>query len=397
MATMTKQCKCPNQETCKHKWREQVMKDGKRRWITLAATKSAARRISDKKRGDRALQQAGIPLETADKPVYLLAGHIQEYLAHAVIDHPATALTKDTPTLATFLASVGNKDLKEVDRADIERWRQGRLKVFSRGRYLSKETVNRELNIVKGCFSWAEELNRLEFSPARKVKPWKTDGFVRPILQTPADYETVRRMEMPYSLINRVTLLALCRLSEVCRLQRTDLSPVHADEPYIKVRRKGGRIDKVPVDAVLMKELRQQLQTPEQVYLFPHQPRRLTTPRKNPWAQGWINPANVSVFNTRYFRAQGLDGISNHALRHTGTTTQQEMGTDASTLQVMGGWTSRRMLDIYGHATSKSLRQAVTGAREHYEAVLKQAKKKKLSRQLRQSQQPPARKRQQVA
>jgi integrase len=377
MATMTKQCKCPNQDTCKHKWREQVMKDGKRKWITLASTKTAAKRISDKKRGDRALQQAGIPLEKSDEPVYLLAAHVQEYLNYAKADHPATATTKDEPTLATFLKAVGNQDLKQLDALAIERWRQGRLKVWSRGRLLSKQTVNRELNIVKGCLTWAETMGRLEFSPARKVKPWKTDDYERPILQSPADYAAITRMEMPHRLINLVTLRALCRLSEVCSLKRADLSPSHAPEPYITVRRKGGKRDKVPVDAALMKDLRQQLKTPEQVYLFPHQPRRLTTPRKNAWAQGWICPANVSVYNTRFFRAEGLHGISNHALRHTGTTVQQEAGTDASTLQVMGGWTSRRMLDIYGHATNKSLRQAVQVGQEHYEAVMKQAKKQK--------------------
>jgi integrase len=372
------------------------MKNGKRRWVTLASTKSAARRISDKKRGDRALQESGIPIEKADEPVFLLAAHIQEYLAHAKIDHPATASTKDEPTLATFLAAVGNQDLTKIDRLAIEHWRQGRLKVFSRGRFLSKQTVNRELNIIKGCLSWAEAMGRLEFSPARKVHPWKTDEFVRPILQTPADYETVRSMPMPYSLINRVTLLALPRLGEVCRLQRTDLSPVHAKTAWISVRRKGGHVDHVPVDAALMKELRQQLQTPEQRYLFPAQPRRLTVPRTRAWAEGWICPANVSVFNTRYFRERGMQGISNHALRHTGTTTQQENGTDASTLQVMGGWTSRRMLDIYGHATSKSLQQAVQGGREHYEQVLKQAKKGR-PRQVQPVQVQGRRKRQQVA
>lgn len=394
MATMTKQCKCPNQDTCKHKWREQVMKNGRRRWITLAATKSAAKRISDKRRGDRALEQAGIPVEKADAPVWLLAPHIQDYLTHARIDHPATATTKDEPTLATFLAAVGNVDLKQVSSDSIDRWRQGRLKVFSRGRYLSKQTVNRELNIVKGCLSWAEEKARLDFSPARKVKPWKTDDVVRPILQTPADYATVDQMPMPYRLINLVTLRALPRLSEICRLQRADLSPGHAATPTIRVRRKGGRIDFVPIDAGLMKELRAQLKTPEQVYLFPHQPRRLTTARPNPWAQGWICPANVSVFNTRYFRERGMAGISNHALRHTGTTVQQEHGTDASTLQVMGGWSSRRMLDIYGHATNTSLQQAVEVGREHYAKVLKQGKKKPNPVQAPQGQ---ARKRQRVA
>jgi integrase len=381
MATLSKQCKCPDQDRCAHKWREQVQRDGKRVWIALHANKTVAKRISDKKRGDRALLEAGIPVPAAET-VFLLAAHIQEYLAHAKIDHPATATTKDEPTLDAFLASVGNKDLKLVDRVAIERWRQDRLTVKSRGRLLSKVTVNRELNIVKACLRYAEELGRLEFSPARKVQPWKTDDYQRQILTTPADYAAVRDMPMPYSLINRVTLLTLCRLSEVCQLERRDLSPVHAVDPWIEVRRKGGRIDKVPVDDALMKELRAQLVTPAQVYLFPHQPRRFTTARTNPWPNGWICSANVSVFNTRYFREHGMHGISNHALRHTGTTNQLEMKTDASTLQVMGGWTSRRMLDTYGHATASSLRQAAQVGRQHYDKVMKQAPKPRRRRRV---------------
>jgi hypothetical protein len=68
-----------------------------------------------------------------------------------------------------------------------------------------------------------------------------------------------------------------------------------------------------------------------------------------------------------------LPGVSNHALRHTGTTTQLEHGTDASTLQQMGGWSSRRMLDTYGHVTANGLRKAADTARAHYDSVIAQA------------------------
>lgn len=380
MGTLQKKCACAKTKwgSCEHPWYDRVQINGQRRWICLkAAAKTAANRIQDKKRGERALKTAGIPIER--ETVRLLATLITEYLKHARVDHPATVESKDVPTLETFLDIVGNIDIRFVTPHLIGQWRLKRLKAPARaGRTLSRPTVNRELTIVRACFSWAEKQDWITHTPVRKVQPWKIPEVRRRILETPAEYQVVRDMPAPYNLINLLTLIYLPRLREVCALSRHDLSPLHVPDPYIKVRRKGGRIDKVTIDPELMTKLRAQLTTPEQEYLFPHESRTLVNPRKpgyqrkpSKWTELWICPAQVSVFNTRYFRSHGLHGISNHRLRHTGTTQHLTvLHTDAATLQVMGGWESRRMLDVYGQASGQSVQRAARAAKAHYDAMI---------------------------
>jgi len=371
MAVKQKKCKCPNKDSCKHPWYDRVQKNGRRVWICLGTdSKSAANRIADKKRGDRALVDAGVPLP---KPtvVRLLKTLTDTYLERARKDHPATADTKDAKVLASLLAVIGNKDITTITDQDIERWRQLRARTYTRGRYLSPVTVNRELHIVRGCFHFAEDQEWIGKSPCRTVKKWKTEEPRRRILQSPVEWRVVRDMPEPYATINLTTLLYLTRLSEVLRLTGDDLSPIGARKPYIEVRRKGGRRDKVFVDAAHMARLRAQLTTPEQEYLFPHTPRKLTKDRPRKWQHPWRDPSTVSVYNCWYFRQRGMHGVSNHKLRHTGTTYHQtEAHTDASTLQVMGGWTTRRMLDIYGKATEQSVQAATTTSRAHFDDMM---------------------------
>ena len=49
--------------------------------------------------------------------------------------------------------------------------------------------------------------------------------------------------------------------------------------------------------------------------------------------------------------AAGLrGGVTPHKLRHTMATNAAHAGVDPATLQAMGGWKSRRMVEKYTHA-----------------------------------------------
>jgi len=62
-----------------------------------------------------------------------------------------------------FVASFGDRLLTDVSGFHVERWKRERAGV------VSQSTVNRELNIVRGCFSRAVEWGRLGVSPVRTV------------------------------------------------------------------------------------------------------------------------------------------------------------------------------------------------------------------------------------
>ena len=72
---------------------------------------------------------------------------------------------KDPDVLARFLAVVGDKRLDKVTTFDVEKWKTQRAK------QVKKSTVNRELNIVRGCFSRAVDWDLLSKSPLARVKP----------------------------------------------------------------------------------------------------------------------------------------------------------------------------------------------------------------------------------
>ena len=66
---------------------------------------------------------------------------------------------KDPGVLARFVTVVGDKRLNQVSAFDVERWKTKRAK------QVQKSTVNRELNIVRGCFGRAVDWDLLGKSP----------------------------------------------------------------------------------------------------------------------------------------------------------------------------------------------------------------------------------------
>jgi integrase len=56
---------------------------------------------------------------------------------------------------------------------------------------------------------------------------------------------------------------------------------------------------------------------------------------------------------------RGREGLTFHALRHTGTTRMVAAGVDLRTIQELGGWSSLRQLVRYAHPTTAAKRAAV--------------------------------------
>ena len=76
---------------------------------------------------------------------------------------------KDQAVLDRLVASTDDRQLNDISPFHIERWKR------ERADKVSQSTVNRELNIVRGCFSRAVQWGRLGVSPLRTVKPYRVD------------------------------------------------------------------------------------------------------------------------------------------------------------------------------------------------------------------------------
>jgi integrase len=356
-------CECPEKQTrdCEHPWWMKFKYEGVLiQESTEQTSQQKARLVERKRKGDLIDQGTGI----AKRTVVRLKAHIADYLEWARSAHPATAEEKDARILPTFLAIVGDKPLDKVSTFDIERWRQARLKTKIRaGRTVSRQTVNRDFNIIRGLFRQAVAWKRLTGSPAKVRKKgevegidcWKTDETPIRVL-TAAERAIVLTQLQPrvFSTYCEVTLEALLRVSEVLHLRRDDL----LGEDFLQRRLKGGKVRAIPVSRSLIATLRGYLKTPEQVYIFGDPPPK---------------PRSVASLMTRAFRAAGLRGISHHVMRHTAVTDMLDSGISGKAIMELAGWTSMRMLQRYGHVRDAELQRATTGTAARNTAALAEA------------------------
>jgi hypothetical protein len=152
-----KRCDCADVARCRHPfWFRFKAHRQRYRESTHTANRQLAERIARKKRIEVLEGKAGL---RRPKPVRL-SEHVKAYVKHTTKSN-ATAY-KDQAVLDSLIASVGDRPLDEVSAFHIERWKQ------ERAEDVSKSTVNRELNIVRGCFSRAIDWGRLALSPCAR-------------------------------------------------------------------------------------------------------------------------------------------------------------------------------------------------------------------------------------
>jgi len=358
-------CACPNEDNlrnCDHPWHYKFMFDG--RWVTKSTkqtnrTKAAQVEI----KAHAKLLEEGAGLVKAKSP--RLKPHLEDYLAWARADHPATADEKDARILLPppavdpaakvdkrrpargpcFLDVVGDKRLDHIGAFDIERWRTARLKTTIRGgATVSRSTVNRDLHIIRGVFTKAVEWKRLKVSPVEAVAGWDTDETEIQVLTDAERAIVLTELPAPFSTYCEVTLEALLRIQEVLLLRRTDLG-----DASIQRRLKGGKVRTIPVSPALIVTLRGYLRTEEQEFVFAD---AAGDPPK---------PRSTASLMTKAFRAVGLPHVHHHVMRHTGVTDMLEDGINPKAIMQYAGWTSLRMLERYGHLRDAELQRATAG------------------------------------
>lgn len=367
-------CACPNnrEQDCEHPWSFKFKFDGR---VVQKTTKHTSRQkaaIVEIKAHAKLLDEGtGVARSKAPR----LKQHIDDYLVFAKADHPATAEEKDERILLpaakpvpgakvdkrqrdrgpSFLEVVGDKRLDHIGPFDIERWRSARLKVpIAGGGTVSRSTVNRDLNIIRGCFRQAVVWKRLKASPVDDVEVWEVDDTPVQILTADERVTVLTKLPPRFALYCRVTLEALPRIAEVLRLKRGDLG-----DASITRRLKGGKVAAVPVSRALIADLRRWLTTTdEQEYVFAEADGQPPKPR------------STASLMTKAFRAIGLPHVHHHVMRHTGITDMLEDGISPVAIKEYAGWTSLRMLERYGHLRDAELLRATAGTAARNTAAL---------------------------
>lgn len=340
---ITKRCKCADPSKCKHPYQYVFELHGRRhKGSTKTANLRLATRIAEKHKTSALEQKAGI---VAPKEIRL-SKHIDAYLAHT--KQANTTAYKDQAVLDRVLDIVGDKDIAHVTTFDLERWKS------SRADEVERSTVNRELNIVRGCFSRAVEWNFLTTSPATKVKNFKVDDHRIRVLNED-ELRTVLAITDPFVvLMCRATMESLARISELLGLQTQHVGPT-----WVEFRKKGGKVERVPVTPELRESLLSRAHDASG-FIF------------GEGALGY--PPTQQTASNRVLRALELAGVpdaSHHTMRHTGVTLMLENGVNPRVIQRLAGWGSLRMLERYGHPRDAESVRAITGVASYLDVTAK--------------------------
>jgi integrase len=327
-----KRCDCDGSARCEHPyWYRFWLHGRERRASSYTANRDLAHRI--------AIKRENHALEGHEKLRKLKTVKLSEH-ADAYADWAEktnrSSLLKDRRVLKGFLASVGDRPLDDITAFHVERWKTLRSKE------VSQSSVNRELNVIRGCFSRAVEWGRLLVSPMKAVKPYRVDNVRMRVLSPDEIKKLLESCPPALALISRTTLESLPRLSEVLNLRVEDLGPDYATI----VQTKNGRTRKVPLTPELKAELVKQAH--KSGYIF-GQGKDGKPPRQEA----------ISVAFGRLMRAIGLEGVTHHVLRHTGASAMVAAGISLRVVQDIGGWSTLRMLERYAHPSGAEMSRAV--------------------------------------
>lgn len=331
-----KRCEC-EKPSCGHYFEYTFKLRGIRyRRSTRTANKQAALRVEARRRA--AIIEGR---DEDEKPSITLKQHIKDYCEHTAKTNRTGH--KDVAVLDRLLTAVGDQPLHHISAFHIEKWKHHRVESVSRA------TVNRELNIVRGCFGRGVEWGRLAVSPCATVRVYPVDDTRVRVL---FDHELALVMGSNVRLLCQVTLECLPRLSEVLNIHRT-----HIGHGWIEVRRKGGSVERIACRPELSSELLARC----------HEQSGFAFGRG---ALGAI-PSEQAASNmvVRELRRLGIMDASHHTMRHTGVTLMLERGVNPRVIQKLAGWSSLRMLERYGHARDAEMVRAVTGNAAYLEEV----------------------------
>jgi integrase len=307
---------------------------------TKTANYQLAERLAAKHRGAVLEGRAGL---RQPKPV-LLSEHIKTYVAHTAKTNRSS--NKDQRVLDSFAASVGDCHLADVSGFQVERWKRERADEVSRS------SVNRELNIIRGCFSRAVEWGRLGVSPLRTVKPYRVDNVRLRVCSSEEIKSILEGGSRDLALLTRVTLESLLRLSEALRLRREDIGA--ATLTVVNQQERAG--------------------PPRAGYCGTANPLAHTMPRRRVrvWTGQGGAAADAGGHQRRVYASAARVGpvrdFASHVPAH-GRDGDGRHGVSLRAVQTIGGWSTLRMVERYAHVDDAELARAVRLTHNHTDAA----------------------------
>jgi len=257
---------------------------------------------------------------------------------------------------------LGGIQLQALTVTDLKRYTTTRTKEGA-----SPGTINRELAVVSHLLSLAANPEELKLLPGLPFRvPRVKEPESKPVYLRPTEASALLKAAANDS---NEHVFAFCmiglhtgmRLSAVLRIRLDELD---FDRRVIWVDRDKAGERQQPMTGELAAFLRQYVEKLEGPWLFPSKRSESG------------HATNMHIAFNRVVAAAKLSRvITPHKLRHTMATNAAHAGVDVATLQAMGGWKSRQMVERYTHAGS--MREAMDKLETAYQAKPKKAARRR--------------------
>lgn len=261
------------------------------------------------------------------------------YLSHLESTGGKDVVKKRQRLFLHLYPHLGGLQLGSLTQTDLKRYRTARA-----GEGASPATINRELAVVSHLLGLAanpEELGLLPGLPFRVQRLKEPEG--KPVYLRPREVQALIQAAaadqsehtLPFCMVGLHTGM---RYESILRIR---LDEIDTERRIIWVDKDKAGERQQPITRELADFLEAFTEGSEGPWLFPSARSRSG------------RAANVYKAFRRAVAAAGLASvITPHKLRHTMATNAAHAGVDAATLQAMGGWKSRRMVERYTHASS---------------------------------------------
>jgi len=245
----------------------------------------------------------------------------------------------------------GAKRVTEIASDDVQAYKVKRRQTMSRKskRPVSEATVDLELNLLKAVFSRAVEVGKAKTNPVKQVKLFRPDNRRSRILTAAEMGRLFDELALHVRPVVRVILETGLRVGEVMSLRREN---IHFKDggTSIRVERKGGRQQSIPVSADLTMLLLNVVKS------LPHSEGSAAPLWRKPNGQPLRN------FRTAWENACKKAKVGElwvHDLRRTFGTLALQDGADLVTLREILGHTHVSTTERYLYPEAKRQREAV--------------------------------------
>lgn len=318
----------------------------------IARTKGEARAYLEKV---RTLIREGRFMDRRKEVKTTIDAAAERFLAWGSSNLRPSTSKSDHRIVKLWLASpcFGKKVLDKISAGDIERYRQLRLKEFSRHgnriqtRLVSKREVDLEISRLKRLFNLAMDWGLCEKNPAARVKLFHEDVKRTRYL---TEEEEVRLLDVAGPYLKRVILFALhtgMRRSEILGLQWQDVDFRNAVAKIPATRAKGRRDRFVPLNNIALEIIREVPQPMDgSALVFGNNNGRLQENLERLWRLALV-VAEIGDFRF-------------HDLRHTYASRLVMSGVDLPVLRELLGHQDFAMTLRYAHLAPSRLREAVS-------------------------------------